>query len=79
MAKTLIYLSRETLPRLWRPFKGFEKKDSKMAATNLSFLYYLEGDLKQAEKYADLAMSTYRYNPYGIHIFECCTCIRKKN
>ena len=24
-----------------------------------------EGDLKQAEKYADLAMSTDRYNPYG--------------
>jgi intraflagellar transport protein 88 len=33
-----------------------------LAATNLSFLYILEGDLKNAEKYADIAVATNRYN-----------------
>lgn len=32
------------------------------AATNLSFLYILEGDLKHAMKYANIAVSTNRYN-----------------
>jgi len=46
-------------------FKSFEKKDQGMidqAATNLSFLYYLEGDMKNSEKYAELAVKTDRYN-----------------
>jgi intraflagellar transport protein 88 len=45
--------------------KAFEKKDPKMigtAVTNLSFLYFLESDYKQAEKYAELAMLNDRYN-----------------
>ena len=90
MAKALTYLRQRDFAKAVETLKGFEKKDSKMAATastNLSFLYFLvsdrvtvcmyrrcmlwcilytqEGDLKQAEKYADLAMSTDRYNPYG--------------
>ena len=86
MAKALTYLRQRDFTKAVETLKGFEKKDSKMAATastNLSFLYFLvshcvasmecvvivyaaqEGDLKQAEKYADLAMSTDRYNPYG--------------
>jgi intraflagellar transport protein 88 len=32
------------------------------AATNLSFLYFLEGDYKNAEKYAELAVKSDRYN-----------------
>jgi len=39
--------------------KSFEKKDKKMmtlASTNLSFLYLLEGDLENAEKYSDIAL-----------------------
>ena len=42
-------------------FKSFEKKDQGLidqAATNLSFLYFLEGDLKNSEKYAELAVKT---------------------
>jgi len=32
--------------------------------------------MKQAEKYADLAMSTDRYNPYGMNIsLYVCKCI----
>ena len=33
-----------------------------MAATNLSFLYFLEGKMDQADKYADLAVRHDRYN-----------------
>ena len=45
--------------------KSFEKKDTALkakAATNLSFLYFLEGDIVQADKYANLAVKHDRYN-----------------
>lgn len=45
--------------------KSFEKKDPSlraMAATNLSFLYFLESDYQAAEKQADLAIKSDRYN-----------------
>ncbi|KAG1960001.1 intraflagellar transport protein [Pimephales promelas] len=49
--------------------KMFEKKDSRVksaAATNLSFLYFLEKDYDQADRYAELAMSADRYNPAAL-------------
>ncbi|CAK9252804.1 unnamed protein product [Sphagnum jensenii] len=49
--------------------KSFEKKDSvlkSMAAINLSFIYFLEGDYMQAEKHADLAIVHDRYNAKGL-------------
>ncbi|XP_037646277.1 intraflagellar transport protein 88 homolog isoform X8 [Sebastes umbrosus] len=49
--------------------KTFEKKDSRVksaAATNLSFLYFLEKDYDQADRYADLAMTADRYNPAAL-------------
>nr|XP_005167588.1 intraflagellar transport protein 88 homolog isoform X7 [Danio rerio] len=49
--------------------KMFEKKDSRVksaAATNLSFLYFLEKDFDQADRYAELAMSADRYNPAAL-------------
>uniref|UniRef100_A0A7S2KRV1 UDP-N-acetylglucosamine--peptide N-acetylglucosaminyltransferase SPINDLY n=1 Tax=Leptocylindrus danicus TaxID=163516 RepID=A0A7S2KRV1_9STRA len=45
--------------------KRFERKDDgskSMAATNLSLIYFLEGDYKAADEYADLAVRTNRYN-----------------
>ena len=45
--------------------KSFEKKDQKLvgtAATNLAFLYLLEGDYKNAEKYSEIAVNTDKYN-----------------
>nr|XP_046260673.1 intraflagellar transport protein 88 homolog isoform X3 [Scatophagus argus] len=50
--------------------KTFEKKDSRVksaAATNLSFLYFLEKDCDQADRYADLAMNADRYNPAALN------------
>ncbi|XP_022596054.1 intraflagellar transport protein 88 homolog isoform X3 [Seriola dumerili] len=49
--------------------KTFEKKDSRVksaAATNLSFLYFLEKDYDQADRYSDLAMNADRYNPAAL-------------
>ena len=48
--------------------KAFEKKDSKcasVAATNLSFIYFLQQEYQMAEKYAEMAMGVDRYNPAG--------------
>lgn len=45
--------------------KGFEKKAVSLrtiAATNLSFIYFLEGDYAQAERHADVAIKADRYN-----------------
>ncbi len=45
--------------------KAFEKKDLALravAATNLSFIYFLEGEYEQAEREADIAMRSDRYN-----------------
>jgi Flp pilus assembly protein TadD len=45
--------------------KAFEKKDLALkakAATNLSFLYFLEGDIAQADQFANLAVRNDRYN-----------------
>eukprot|EP01035_Chromulina_nebulosa_P017104 gene17104-22618_t len=45
--------------------KSFERKDVSlraMAATNLSFIYFLENDFALAEKQADIAIQTDRYN-----------------
>ena len=45
--------------------KSFERMDQALkakAATNLSFLYFLEGDIRSADKYADLAYEHDRYN-----------------
>lgn len=49
--------------------KEFEKKEKSLkarAATNLSFLYFLEGDLPNAEKHADVAVNTNRYNTQAL-------------
>jgi len=49
--------------------KSFERKDTRIAsaaATNLSFLYYLEGDYPQADKYAEQALTADRYNPAAL-------------
>jgi len=65
IAKGVSFLKQRNIGKAIEVFKGFEKKDVGMidhAATNLSFLYFLEGDFKNAEKYANLAVKTDRYN-----------------
>jgi intraflagellar transport protein 88 len=65
IAKSVQYLKRKDFQTAIECLKSFEKKDKKLigtAATNLSFLYYLEGDYKNSEHYADIAIQNDRYN-----------------
>jgi len=65
ISKAIQYLKSKKFDLAIETLKSFENKDKVMlgtAATNLSFLYFLEGDYKQAEKYADIAINNDRYN-----------------
>ncbi|KAI8918508.1 hypothetical protein DFJ77DRAFT_483009 [Powellomyces hirtus] len=65
IAKAIQFLKAKDFTKAVETLKMFEKTDQKMvgtAATNLSFLYFLDGDHKQAEKYAEIAIQTDRYN-----------------
>ncbi|KAL2081102.1 hypothetical protein ACEWY4_022955 [Coilia grayii] len=67
--KAITYLRQRDFNQAVETLKTFEKKDSRVksaAATNLSFLYFLEKDFDQADRYADMAMSADRYNPAAL-------------
>ncbi|KAM9172126.1 intraflagellar transport protein 88 homolog isoform 2-T2 [Pangshura tecta] len=67
--KAITYLRQKDFYQAVETLKMFEKKDSRVksaAATNLSFLYYLENELTQAANYADLAVNSDRYNPSAL-------------
>ncbi|XP_026000380.1 intraflagellar transport protein 88 homolog isoform X2 [Astatotilapia calliptera] len=69
--KAITYLRQKDFKQVEavETLKAFEKKDSRVksaAATNLSFLYFLEKDYDQADRYADLAMNADRYNPAAL-------------
>ena len=63
--KALEHLRQKEFDEAITALKAFERKDPRvraMAATNLSFIYFLEDDLAAAEKYADIAYQHDRYN-----------------
>eukprot|EP00276_Gloeochaete_wittrockiana_P005178 CAMPEP_0184657556 /NCGR_PEP_ID=MMETSP0308-20130426/20301_1 /TAXON_ID=38269 /ORGANISM="Gloeochaete witrockiana, Strain SAG 46.84" /LENGTH=874 /DNA_ID=CAMNT_0027095527 /DNA_START=32 /DNA_END=2656 /DNA_ORIENTATION=+ len=63
--KAVTFLKKRQFDKAVESFKAFEKKDPRLlarASTNLSFLYFLEGDIKQAEKYANVAVQQDRFN-----------------
>merc|ERR1719230_2004840 len=63
--KALMHLRSKQFDTAIEVLKAFEKKDKHlkaMAATNLSFIYFLETEFVQAEKYADMAYAHDRYN-----------------
>eukprot|EP01135_Chromosphaera_perkinsii_P000153 Nk52_evm49s32 gene=Nk52_evmTU49s32 len=65
ITKAITYLKLKDFKQAIETFKAFERKDTQMAsaaATNLSFLYFLENDLEQANRYADIAIQSDRYN-----------------
>uniref|UniRef100_A0A8C9T7X5 Intraflagellar transport protein 88 homolog n=1 Tax=Scleropages formosus TaxID=113540 RepID=A0A8C9T7X5_SCLFO len=67
--KAITYLRQRDFNQAVETLKMFEKKDSRVksaASTNLSFLYFLEKDYEQADRYADLAMMADRYNPAAL-------------
>jgi intraflagellar transport protein 88 len=58
-------LRKKDFEKAIEALKAFEKKEPSLkakAATNLSFLYFLEGDIAAADKYANLAVQNDRYN-----------------
>ncbi|XP_009076256.1 PREDICTED: intraflagellar transport protein 88 homolog isoform X3 [Acanthisitta chloris] len=67
--KATTYLRQQNFNQALDTLKMFEKKDSRLksvAATNLSFLYYLGNEMAQAINYADLAVNSDRYNPAAL-------------
>ena len=65
IAKAIHYIKNKEIEKAIESFKSFEKKDKimmAMASNNISFLYFLENDFKQAEHFADLAIQHDRYN-----------------
>jgi intraflagellar transport protein 88 len=65
IAKAVAFLKLRDFPAAIDTLKAFEKKDHALmaqAATNLSFVYFVQSDLGNAEKYANIAVDSDRYN-----------------
>jgi len=65
IAKSCFFLRRKEFDQAIQVLKKFERKEPSLmacAATNLSFLYFLEAEHANAEKYADIAVKADRYN-----------------
>lgn len=65
MCKCLYYLKHKSYKEAINGLKAFEKKDRLLrarAATNLAYLYFLEGDHESGEKYSDMSLEANRYN-----------------
>jgi intraflagellar transport protein 88 len=65
IAKSSWFLKRKEFDQAITVLKKFERKEPSLmacAATNLSFLYFLEAEHANAEKYADIAVKADRYN-----------------
>ena len=63
--KAVCYINQKEINKAIETLKAFEKKDMEMmarASTNISFLYFLEADYRNSEKYADMALNYDRYN-----------------
>uniref|UniRef100_A0A8C5M063 Intraflagellar transport protein 88 homolog n=1 Tax=Leptobrachium leishanense TaxID=445787 RepID=A0A8C5M063_9ANUR len=67
--KAITFLRQKNFNKAVETLKMFEKKDTRVksaAATNLSFIYFLEKEYSQADVYADLAVTADRYNPAAL-------------
>lgn len=65
ISKAVYFIKNKQIDKAIELFKAFEKKDKIMmarAANNISFLYFLENDYENAEKFADMAIQHDRYN-----------------
>ena len=69
MAKAMMHLKKKDFEGAIAVLKSFESKEEDLkvkGAVNLSFLYFLEGKLEMAEKYAEMASAADRYNHQAI-------------
>jgi len=63
--KALMYLKERDFDQAISILKTFEKKDTQVkaqAATNLAFIYLLQGNLKDAKRYADASVKADKFN-----------------
>ncbi|KAI5069540.1 hypothetical protein GOP47_0015841 [Adiantum capillus-veneris] len=69
MDKAIHYLHKRKFGNAISLLKTFERKERDLmicASTNLSFVYFLEGDIDNAKRYAELALSTNQLNPCAL-------------
>jgi len=69
MEQALQHLKRGEFEPAIKILKSYETKDvdlKAMVATNLSFVYFLEGNHSVADEYADIALATNRFNPNAL-------------
>ncbi len=52
--------------KIFKSYEGQQEKYKTMVSINLSFFYFLEGNYKRSNEYADIAISTSKYNPYAL-------------
>jgi intraflagellar transport protein 88 len=65
MCKNLNFLKHKRYQEAISGLKLFEKKDKNLrarAATNLAYLYFLEGDYDSGEQYSDMSLEENQYN-----------------
>eukprot|EP01065_Artemidia_motanka_P006525 TRINITY_DN1320_c1_g1_i1.p1 TRINITY_DN1320_c1_g1~~TRINITY_DN1320_c1_g1_i1.p1 ORF type:complete len:799 (+),score=323.56 TRINITY_DN1320_c1_g1_i1:143-2539(+) len=65
MCWALQYLKHKKYSKAIERLKAFEKKDKQLkakSACNLSYLYFLESDYENGEKYADMSVEADKYN-----------------
>lgn len=65
MCKNLNFLKHKRYQEAINGLKLFEKKDKSLrarAATNLAYLYFLEGDYDNGEQYSDMSLEENQYN-----------------
>ena len=63
--KAVSFINQKDIEKAIETLKAFEKKDKNMmaiASTNISFLYFLEKDYKNSDKYAEMALEYDRFN-----------------
>ncbi|KAL3319078.1 Intraflagellar transport protein 88 [Cichlidogyrus casuarinus] len=67
--KAVMFLKQREFQAAIQILKSFQKKDYRIActaATNLSFLYFLEGDYQEARMHAEKALQADHYNPFAL-------------
>lgn len=65
MAKAMYFLKKRDVEKTIKIMKSFENKDKKLisrVSNNVSFIYFIEGDMVQAENYVNIALENERYN-----------------
>ncbi|XP_042866439.1 intraflagellar transport protein 88 homolog isoform X1 [Penaeus japonicus] len=74
--KAVMFLRQKNFKDAVETLKMFEKKETKVAstaATNLSFLYFLQNEIDLAEKYALMARDSNGYNDSAlVNLGNCC-------